>query len=118
LLTATLTLLRTQMVSRRVEVILDVEADLPAFDADAGQIQQVFVNLITNAAHAIESAGRAGRVVVRGRPWRDGVAIEVRDDGPGMPPAVAAQVFDPFFTTKPEGQGTGLGLSICQGIVK
>ncbi len=118
LLSATLVLLRTQLVSRRVEVLLDMEADLPPIDADAGQIQQVFVNLINTAAHAIESAGRAGRVVVRGRPWRDGVAVEVTDDGPGIPSAVAAQVFEPFFTTKPEGQGTGLGLSICQGIVK
>ena len=118
LLSATLTLLRTQMVSRRVEVLLDVEPDLPTIDADAGQIQQVFVNLINNAAHALESAGRAGRVVIRGRPWRDGVAVEVADDGPGMSAAIAAQVFEPFFTTKPEGQGTGLGLSICQGIVK
>jgi len=118
LLTATLTLLRTQMVSRRVELLLDVEPGVPTIDADAGQIQQVFVNLINNAAHAIESAGRAGRIVIRARPWRDGVAVEVSDDGPGMTPEVAAQVFEPFFTTKPEGQGTGLGLSICQGIVK
>ena len=118
LLNATITLLRTQMVSRRVEVLLDVEEGLPAIDADVGQVQQVFVNLINNAAHAIESAGRAGRVVVRARPWRDGVAVEISDDGPGMTPEVAAQVFEPFFTTKPEGQGTGLGLSICQGIVK
>jgi two-component system NtrC family sensor kinase len=118
LLTATLTLLRTQMVSRRVELLLDLEDGLPTIDADAGQVQQVFVNLINNAAHAIEAAGRAGRVVIRARRWRDGVAVEVSDDGPGMAPDVAAQVFEPFFTTKPEGQGTGLGLSICQGIVK
>ncbi|TFG46269.1 MAG: hybrid sensor histidine kinase/response regulator [Gemmatimonadales bacterium] len=118
LLNATLTLLRTQMVSRRVEVLLDLEEGLPIIDADVGQVQQVFVNLINNAAHAIESAGRAGRVVIRARPWRDGVAVEVSDDGPGMTPEVAAQVFEPFFTTKPEGQGTGLGLSISQGIVK
>lgn len=118
LLTATMNLLRTQMVSRRVEVILDVDDGLPAIDADAGQVQQVFVNLVSNAAQAIESAGRAGRVVVRARPWRDGVAVEVGDDGPGMAPEVAAQVFEPFYSTKPEGQGTGLGLSICQGIVK
>lgn len=118
LLTATLTLLRTQMVSRRVDLLLDLAEDLPVIDVDAGQIQQVFVNLINNAAHAIESAGRAGRIVIRARPWRDGVAVEVSDDGPGMPAEVAAQVFEPFYTTKPEGQGTGLGLSICQGIVK
>jgi two-component system NtrC family sensor kinase len=118
LLNATMTLLRTQMVSRRVELLLDLDDNLPTIDADAGQIQQVFVNLINNAAHAIESAGRAGRIVIRARPWRDGVAVEVGDDGPGMTAEVSAQVFEPFFTTKPEGQGTGLGLSICQGIVK
>ncbi len=118
LLNATLTLLRTQMGSRRVELLLDLEDGLPTIDVDIGQVQQVFVNLINNAAQAIESVGRAGRVVVRARRWRDGVAVEVGDDGPGMEPAIAAQVFDPFFTTKPEGQGTGLGLSICQGIVK
>lgn len=118
LLDATLTLLRTQMGSRRVELLLDIEDGIPTVDADIGQIQQVFVNLINNAAHAIESAGRAGRIIVRARTWRDGVAVEVGDDGPGMPPEVAAQVFEPFFTTKPEGQGTGLGLSICQGIIK
>lgn len=118
LLTATMSLLRTQMVSRRVDLLLDVAEELPAIDADAGQVQQVFVNLVSNAAQAIESAGRAGRVVVRARPWRDGVAVEVSDDGPGMSAEVAAQVFEPFFSTKPEGQGTGLGLSICQGIVK
>jgi two-component system NtrC family sensor kinase len=118
LLNSTLTLLRTQMGSRRVDLLLDLEEGLPTIDVDIGQIQQVFVNLINNAAQAIESVGRAGRVVIRGRPWRDGVAVEVGDDGPGMEPEVAAQVFDPFFTTKPEGQGTGLGLSISQGIVK
>ena len=118
LLNATLTLLRTQMVSRRVDLLLDLEDGLPTIDADAGQVQQVFVNLINNAAYAIESVSRAGRVVIRARRWRDGVAVEVSDDGRGMAPDVAAQVFEPFFTTKPEGQGTGLGLSICQGIVK
>ncbi len=118
LMNATMALLRTQLVSRRVDLLLDVEPDLPTIDADAGQIQQVFVNIINNAAHAIESSARPGRIVVRVRPWRDGVAVEVTDDGPGMPAEVAAQVFEPFFTTKPEGQGTGLGLSISQGIVK
>jgi CheY-like chemotaxis protein len=87
-------------------------------DIDPNQIQQVFVNLINNAAQAIASTGRPGRVLVRARRWLDGVAIDVIDDGPGMPEALAAQVFEPFFTTKPEGEGTGLGLSISQGIVR
>src|SRR6185295_7911824 len=97
---------------------IEIEPDLPMPDVDPNQIQQVFVNLINNAAQAIASTGRPGRVVVRARRWLDGVAIDVADDGPGMSEALAAQVFEPFFTTKPEGEGTGLGLSISQGIVR
>ena len=105
-------------MAHRVEASIEVEPDLPMPDIDPNQIQQVFVNLINNAAQAIASTGRPGRVVVRARRWLDGVAIDVVDDGPGMSEALAAQVFEPFFTTKPEGEGTGLGLSISQGIVR
>jgi two-component system, NtrC family, sensor kinase len=118
LLEATLLLMRNELMARGVESRLEVEPDLPAPAADATQLQQVVVNLITNAVQAIGSAGRGGTVVVRARRWLDGVAIDVIDDGPGMSEELAARVFDPFFTTKPEGQGTGLGLSISHGIVK
>src|SRR5918992_1276963 len=87
-------------------------------DVDPNQIQQVFVNLINNAAQAIASTGRPGNILARAQRWMDGVAIDIIDDGPGMSEALAAQVFEPFFTPKPEGEGTGLGLSISQGIVK
>ena len=118
LLDATFLLLRNNLMAHRVEATLEVEPDLPMPDIDPNQIQQVFVNLINNAAQAIASTGRPGRVVVRARRWLDGVAMDVADDGPGMSEALAAQVFEPFFTTKPEGEGTGLGLSISQGIVR
>jgi signal transduction histidine kinase len=118
LLDATFLLLRNQLMAHRVDGVLEVEADLPVPDIDPNQIQQVFVNLINNAAQAIASTGRPGTVVVRARRWLDGVAIDVVDDGPGMSEGLAAQVFEPFFTTKPEGEGTGLGLSISQGIVR
>jgi two-component system NtrC family sensor kinase len=118
LLEATLLLMRNELMARGVESRLEVEPDLPAPAADATQLQQVVVNLITNAVQAIGSTGRGGTVVVRARRWLDGVAIDVIDDGPGMSEELAARVFDPFFTTKPEGQGTGLGLSISHGIVK
>ncbi|MGH7512214.1 MAG: ATP-binding protein [Gemmatimonadales bacterium] len=118
LLDATFVLLRNQLMAHRVEASIEVEDQLPMPDIDPNQIQQVFVNLINNAAQAIASTGRPGRVVVRARRWLDGVAIDVVDDGPGMTEALAAQVFEPFFTTKPEGEGTGLGLSISQGIVR
>jgi two-component system NtrC family sensor kinase len=118
LLDATFVLLRNQLMAHRVEARIEVEPDLPMPDIDPNQIQQVFVNLINNAAQAIASTGRPGHVLVRARRWLDGVAIDVIDDGPGMSEPVAAQVFEPFFTTKPEGEGTGLGLSISQGILR
>jgi two-component system NtrC family sensor kinase len=118
LLDATFVLLRNQLMAHRVDATLEVEPDLPMPDIDPNQIQQVFVNLINNAAQAIASTGRTGTIVVRARRWLDGVAIDVVDDGPGMSETLAAQVFEPFFTTKAEGEGTGLGLSISQGIVK
>jgi two-component system NtrC family sensor kinase len=117
LLDATLALLRNELMSSRVDCRLEVDPDLAAPVLDPNQMQQVFVNLIHNAAQAIAATGRPGSVTVRARRWADGVAVDVIDDGPGMSEELAAQAFDPFFTTKPEGQGTGLGLSISQGIV-
>ena len=118
LLDGTFVLLRNQLMAQRVEAQIEIEPDLPMPDVDPNQIQQVFVNLINNAAQAIASTGRPGNILVRARRWLDGVAIEIIDDGPGMSEALAAQVFEPFITTKAEGEGTGLGLSISQGIVK
>jgi two-component system NtrC family sensor kinase len=118
LLDATLLLLRNQLMAQRVESRVEIDPELPMPDVEPNQIQQVFVNLINNAAQAIASTGRPGTVLVRARRWLDGVAIDFVDDGPGMSEALAAQVFEPFFTTKPEGEGTGLGLSISQGIVR
>jgi two-component system NtrC family sensor kinase len=118
LLDGTFVLLRNQLMTHRVEAQIEVEPDLPMPDVDPNQIQQVFVNLINNAAQAVASTGRPGTIVVRARRWLDGVAIDFIDDGPGMSESLATQVFEPFFTTKAEGEGTGLGLSISQGIVK
>jgi two-component system NtrC family sensor kinase len=118
LLESTFLLLRNQLLAYHVEYRLELDAELPDVDVDPNQIQQVFVNLINNAAQAIAVTGQSGMIEVRGRRWMDGVAIDVSDTGPGMSEALQAQVFEPFFTTKPEGQGTGLGLSISQGIVK
>jgi two-component system NtrC family sensor kinase len=114
----TLALLHNQLIGLKVEPILQVEPDLPPVRGDPSQLQQVFLNLINNAAQAIASSRRGGTVVVHARGWLDGVAVEVTDNGPGIPPELHARVFEPFFTTKREGEGTGLGLSICQGIVK
>src|SRR4029078_1298211 len=118
LLDATFVLLRNQLMAQRVYAQIEGESDLPMPDIDPNQIQQVFVNLINNAAQAIASTGRPGNILVRARRWLDGGSVDVIDDGPGMSEVLAAQVFEPFFTTKAEGEGTGLGLSISQGIVK
>jgi PAS domain S-box-containing protein len=94
-------------------------ADVPKVLADPGQLTQVFVNLIVNAAHAI-AAGHwdDNRILVRSYLGDDGrVVLEVSDTGCGMKPEVLAHAFDPFFSTKGIGDGTGLGLSICHGII-
>jgi signal transduction histidine kinase len=80
-----------------------------------GQIDQVLMNLITNAAQALGERGGTIRVGARER--ADGMEVWVADDGPGIPPEVLPRIFDPFFTTKDVGEGSGLGLSIVHGIV-
>jgi two-component system NtrC family sensor kinase len=116
----TIALLRNQLLGLHVDIELIVDPDLPEVDGNFNQLQQVFLNLANNAAQAIASAVRPGRggVIVHARRRTDGVAVDVTDDGPGIPEALHQRVFEPFFTTKPEGEGTGLGLSICVGIVK
>ena len=84
----------------------------------AGQLHQVFMNLLTNAAQALGERGDGGLIRIATE-RRDGKAvITVADDGPGIPPEVLPRIFDPFFTTKEVGQGSGLGLSIVHGIVE
>jgi two-component system NtrC family sensor kinase len=83
---------------------------------NANQLQQVTMNLIVNAAQAIQGQGK---IVVHTGPGAPGrVVLSVADDGPGVPAEIAERIFEPFFTTKPEGQGTGLGLSICYRIAE
>ncbi len=102
-----------------VETRLDLDADLPALWADAHQLQQVLVNLISNAHHALRrSPVRRLTITTRHDGARGRAILRVADTGPGMPPEVQARIFEPFFTTKPVGEGTGLGLSLCHGIVE
>ncbi|MEW5853964.1 MAG: response regulator [Myxococcota bacterium] len=84
-----------------------------------GRLCQVFMNLLVNAAHAVEAAGRGrGLVQVTCRVEGPSVVVEVSDNGVGIPPQNVARLFEPFFTTKAPGKGTGLGLSICRDIVR
>ncbi len=111
-LDSTLNLLRSRLIGISVERHYGA---LPAVECLAGQINQVFMNLLANAADAV---GEGGRIVVRTSMGPDErVAIEVEDDGAGIPPEHVERIFDPFFTTKDPGQGTGLGLAISYGIV-
>jgi CheY-like chemotaxis protein len=91
----------------------DLQPDLPLVQGDPRQLQQVLLNLVVNAAQAMEAGGGTLRIVSRAE--RDGVVVEVSDAGAGIPPEVRPHVFEPFFTTK--RQGTGLGLSVSYGIV-
>ncbi|MFZ3214861.1 MAG: ATP-binding protein [Candidatus Acidiferrales bacterium] len=106
----------------RVENILvecQLAADLPETMADPFQLQQVVLNLLMNAEQALLQERGQGKVIIRTR-LSDGhrIAVEISDDGPGVPREIASRIFDPFFTTKPSGVGTGLGLSIVYGIVR
>jgi signal transduction histidine kinase len=89
-------------------------AGLPEVECIAGQLNQVFMNLLINAAHAIEEQGQ-----ITMRTGHDGehVWVEVEDTGKGIEPEHLGRIFEPFFTTKPVGKGTGLGLSLSYGIV-
>ncbi len=90
--------------------------DLPLLDCYAGQLNQVWMNLLTNAAQAI---GRGpGKVQIETRLIEETVAVKISDTGSGISPEDLKKIFDPFFTTKPVGEGTGLGLSISYGIIE
>jgi PAS domain S-box-containing protein len=91
--------------------------ELPPVIGVARHIEQVFVNLFLNAAHALDDKLDGGHIFVRARVAPDRVTVRVEDDGCGIPPETLGHIFEPFFTRRAEGGGTGLGLSICRDIV-
>jgi len=105
-------------IRHRAQLVRQLGAT-PRVVANDGQLTQVFINLLVNAAHAIpEGHSDANRITVRTRTDEQGRAvIEIEDSGEGIASDLQSRVFDPFFTTKDVGEGTGLGLSICHGIV-
>ena len=117
-LDSTLAMVGPTLAHAGVRVERDLEADLPGVRGDPSALKQVLLNLLKNAAEALEETG--GTVRVRAARSADGrgVEVSVADDGPGIEPAQAARIFEPFFTTKPAGRGTGLGLSICRRIAE
>jgi signal transduction histidine kinase len=114
LLSSALQLRRSQLAERNVVVEFDPEPSLPAVRGDSKLLLQVFYEIITNAADAMQPLG--GRLTIHTRTEEASVVIEFADTGPGI--AKPDLVFDPFYTTKSVGKGTGLGLSMSYGIVK
>ena len=113
-----ISLLGYQLRVDGIEVERELSRDLPAIEGDAHELEQVLVNLLTNAAHAIRGVSERGTVTLCTRAEPCGtVVLEIRDSGPGIPEEVRARIFEPFFTTKSAGQGTGLGLSLVQAIL-
>jgi signal transduction histidine kinase len=96
----------------------DLQPRLPAVRGIAGQLTQVFVNLFTNAAHAMSQQGGRLSVKVRHQPGSEVLIVDVADEGGGIAEQDLEQIFEPFFTTKSDGRGSGLGLSIVREIVK
>ena len=113
-----LKMLARQFASRGIQVERDFAVNLPQVFANPLQIEQVFINLATNARDAIEATGRGrGTVSIRTREAGSFVEITFRDDGAGMSDRTKAKIFNPFFTTKEVGKGMGLGLSLSYGIL-
>jgi signal transduction histidine kinase len=115
-----LELLAYELRTENVEVVQNLAEALPPLWADAHQLHQVLVNLITNAHHAMRQSPLPRRVAVTTTfdPGRGRVQLTIADTGPGIPSDIRDKIFEPFFTTKPTGEGTGLGLSLCRGIIE
>jgi signal transduction histidine kinase len=102
----------------RAELVKEIEPDLPCVSGSASRVGQVLLNLLINAAQAIEpGAARRNRICLRAQRRGSRVVIEVSDTGAGIARELQERIFEPFFTTKPVGVGTGLGLALCHNFV-
>lgn len=119
LIERTLVFVRADQEAAGVQLTVTIEPSLPPVTVSQIRIQQLLINLLTNALQALEQHGgsRMIQLDVKRAP-NDMVALVVSDSGPGIPPEIQEHVFEPFFTTKPVGEGTGLGLSIVKTIVE
>jgi two-component system NtrC family sensor kinase len=115
ILNETITFLESYARTNNITIEKELENDMPIIASDHAQLQQVFLNLITNA---IDEIGKDGLVCVSSYRENSEIAVSVRDNGQGIPKEYQSRVFEPFFTTKQGGKGTGLGLSITHNIVQ
>src|SRR3989454_6323386 len=111
-----LSLMQEQLRLREIEVTVDLGRE-PWVVGNAIQMEQVFINLLTNARDAMADSPRK-TIRISGSVGSSGTELAFADTGPGIPPGLERRIFDPFFTTKEVGKGTGLGLSIAYGIIK
>jgi len=114
-LNQTIELLQSHAQTNNIKISKDLQPDLPIIASDQSQLQQVFLNLATNAIDAIE---KDGLIEVKTKVEDSQVVISIKDDGQGIPEKYLKKVFDPFFTTKETGKGTGLGLSVSYNIIE
>jgi signal transduction histidine kinase len=117
-LDSTLAMVRPLFGDRRIRVERNYAPDVPAVTADSSAIKQLFLNLLKNAADALEETGGSVRISAAASPDGREAVVSVEDDGPGIDPEQRARIFAPFFTTKAAGRGTGLGLAICRRIAE
>jgi PAS domain S-box-containing protein len=110
-------LIDKQVIFQNIQIKLSLDRELPQIFGDPGELQQVFTNLLLNAADAMNGLGRI-TITSCAAPKRDGVIITFADTGSGIPAEMRDKIFEPFFTTKPPGKGTGLGLSIVYGVIQ
>ena len=113
----TLSMRTYEMESSNIEVTPQLDPDLPTTMADAGQLQQVFLNIILNAETEMINAHGKGSLSVKTERIDNTIRISFKDDGPGIPKKNLERIFEPFFTTREVGKGAGLGLSVSHGIV-
>jgi two-component system NtrC family sensor kinase len=120
LVTETVALLGHALQVDDVTVHLHLDDQLPPLWGDPHQLQQVLINLLTNAQQALHTSPGPREITLTTQyaPTPPRITLAVADTGPGIPPALQARIFEPFFTTKPPGLGTGLGLSLCREIVE
>ena len=112
-----LSLMGEQLRLREIEVTVDLGAEEPMVVGNPIQLEQVFINLLTNARDAVANSPRKA-IRISGSVGSATVEVAFTDTGAGIPPGLERRIFDPFFTTKEVGKGTGLGLSITYGIIK
>jgi len=109
-------LVRTEARHSGVEILTELDPEPPPATANLNRLDQVFINLMINAFHAMEQTG-GGELVVRSFADGENCCVSITDTGPGIPDGILQKIFEPFFSTKGEG-GTGLGLHSCRSIVE